>query len=154
MATLKTQGTEIYILDATNSGSEVLKVGQVTGGSGVGGEAGDIDVTNLDSVAREFRTGLKDNGSVSLNVDWDPSDASHQAIEDLVGGDNVRVLIAGAEADTEPTYTSDFTIPTDRTTLDFDAGILSFQKDFSTDDVWRASISMRVSGGITIQAAT
>jgi hypothetical protein len=154
MAELKTQGTEIYILDATNSGSEVQKIGKVTGGSGVGGEAGEIDITNLDSTAMEFLTGLKDNGSVSLDVNWDPQDGSHQDIDNLVGGDNVRVLICGSEGDTDPSYGSDFTIPTDRTTLDFTAGFRSFQKDFGTDDVWRGSITMRVSGAITITPAS
>ncbi len=153
MATLKTQGTDIYLLDATNSGSEVIAIGRVTGGSGVGGEAGEIDVTDLASTAREFVTGLKDNGSVSLDINWDPQDASHKRLDEIVGGDNYRFVICGSEASTAITYGSDFDIPTDRTTLDFNAGVRSFQKDFSTDEVWRGSVTMRVSGDITITSA-
>lgn len=151
MATLKTQGTEIYILDDTNIGNEVQKIGNITGGSGVGGTAGEITATNLDSTAQEFVTGLKDNGTVSLNLDWDPTDLSHQALDDLVGGANKRFFIAGSEATTQPSFaTSTFTLPTDRTTLDFQGGVLSFQKDFGTDDIWRATVDIRVSGDITI----
>ena len=153
MATLKTQGTELYILDETNSGSEVQKIGQITGFSGVGGTAGEITATNFDSVAQEFVTGLKDNGTISLNVDWDPQDASHQTLDSLVGGANKRFLICCADGDTDPTFSSEFTLPTDRTTLDFNGGVLSFQKDASTDDLWRGSVSIRVSGDITITPA-
>lgn len=153
MATLKTQGTELYILDATNSGSEVQKIGNITGGSGVGGTAGEITATNLDSTAQEFVVGLKDNGTVSLNLDWDPSDASHVTLDSLVGGANKTFFIACSEAATAPTYSSTFTKPTDRTTLEFTGGVLSFQKDFGTDDIWRASVDIRVSGDITITPA-
>lgn len=154
MATLKTQGTEIFILDDTNSGSEVEKIGQVTGFSGVGGQAGEIDVTDLDSTAREFVAGLTDNGTVSINVNWDPNDASHVSLEALVGGSNVRFLIGGSETGgTDPSYTSTFVIPTDRTTLDFNGSVLSFQKDAETDNVWRGTLTVRVSGAITITQA-
>lgn len=150
---LKTQGTELYILDSTNSGSEVQKIANVTGGSGVGGEAGTIDTTNLSSTAMEFVAGLKDNGTVSFDVNWDPSEASHVDLDALVGGDNVRLLIAGSESTTQPSYSSSYTLPTDRTTIDFTGAVLSFQKDFSTDDIWRGSVSVRVSGAITITPA-
>lgn len=150
---LKTQGTELYILDPTNSGSEVQKIANVTGGSGVGGEAGTIDTTNLSSTAMEFVAGLKDNGTVSFDVNWDPSEASHVDLDALVGGDNVRLLIAGSESTTQPSYSSSYTLPTDRTTIDFTGAVLSFQKDFSTDDIWRGSVSVRVSGAITITPA-
>lgn len=153
MATLKTQGTSLYILDETNSGNEVQKIGQITGFSGVGGTAGEITATNFDSTAQEFVTGLKDNGTISINLDWDPADASHQTLDSLVGGDNKRFFIACSEAATDPTFSSTFTLPTDRTTLDFVGGVLSFQKDASTDDIWRGSVSIRVSGDITITPA-
>lgn len=155
MAELKTQGTEIFILDSTNSGSEVEKIGQVTSISSIGGTAGEINVTNFDSTAQEVLAGLKDNGTVSIDVDWDPADASHVTLESLVGADsNSRFVIACSEAATDPTYSSDFTLPTDRTVFDFNAAVLSFQKNAGTDDVWRATLQLRVSGDITITAAT
>lgn len=153
MPALKTQGTEIFILDATNSGSEVQKIGRVTGFSGVGGQAGEIDVTNFDSTAREFLAGLKDNGTVNVNIDWDPQDASHVTLDSLVGGASTRFIIACSDGTTDPSYTSTFVIPTDRTTFDFTGSVLSFQKDSETDNVWRASVQIRVSGDITITAA-
>lgn len=153
MAALKTQGTEIYILDDTDSGNEVRKIGQITGFSGVGGQAGEIDVTDMDSTAREFLAGLKDNGTVSINVNWDPQDASHTTLDALVGGASKRIFIACSESATQPTYSAGYTLPTDRTTLDFTGSILSFSKDAETDNVWRGSLQIRVSGAITTTAA-
>ena len=157
MATLKTQGTEIFLLDETDTGNEVRKLGQITGGTGVGGEAGEIDVTDLDSVAMEFVTGLKDNGSISLNINWDPQNTSHQTLDALVGGPNKRFLICCSEAATDPTFggsPAEYTLPATRTKLDFQAGVRSFQKDFTTDEVWRGSVTMRISGDITITPAS
>lgn len=149
MAKVKTQGTEIYLLDDTDTGNEVRKIGAITGFSGIGGEAGEIDVTDMDSVAREFLTGLKDNGTVTLNFDYDPQDASQQTLDSLVGGANKRFVIGLSESATAVTYTSDFQIPTDRTTFDFNAGVRSFQLDAQADDAWRGTMTLRVSGDIT-----
>jgi len=154
MSELKTQGTHLFLLDDADTGNEVRKLGQITGGTGVGGEAGEIDVTDLDSEAMEYLTALKDNGSLSLNVNWDPQNQSHQTIDALVGGDNKRILICCSESATDPSFTSAFVLPTDRTVLDFTAGIRAFQKDFTTNEVWRASITMRISGDITITPAS
>ena len=148
MAKVKTQGTELYLLDDTDSGNEVRKIGSITGFSGIGGEAGEINITNMDSVAQEFLTALKDNGTVNVNFDYDPQDESQQTLDALVGGANKRFLVALAESDTQPTYSSTFDLPTDRTTFDFNAGVRSFQLDASADDAWRGTTNLRVSGDI------
>ena len=146
---LKTQGTELYILDPDDTGNEVIKVTKIMGGSGVGGEAGEIPATNLDSLALEFLTGLKDNGSITLNINYTPSEASHQKLNELFGGDNVRFLICGSESNTQPSYSaSTYTIPTDRTTWDFEAGVRGFSKDFESDNIWKATATLRVSGEV------
>lgn len=154
MATVKTQGTEFFILDATDTGNEVRKIAQITGFSGVGsGSATEIDTTNFDSLAKEFVIGLRDNGSITINLDWDPADGSHETLNTLVGGANKRFIIGSSASAADPSYTSTFTIPTDRDTIDFQAGVVSFQLDAATDDVWRGTVELRVSGALTITAA-
>lgn len=150
---LKTQGTEIYILDSTDTGNEVIKVTNVISGSGIGGEAGEIDKTNLDSLAREFLTALKDEGSITLNLNYDPKEASHQKLNALFGQDNVRFLIASSESATQPTFSTDYSIPTDRSTWDFEGGVRSFSKDFESDNIWKATATIRVSGAVVETAA-
>ena len=154
MAVLKTQGTELFLIDEADTGNEVRKIGQLTGGTGVGGEAGEIDKTDLDSQAMEFVTALKDNGTASLNVNWDPQNTTHQTIDALVGGPNKRVLICCSESEVAPAFTSALTLPTDRTVIDLTVGFRSFPKDFTSNEIWRGSISVRVTGEITITPAS
>jgi hypothetical protein len=154
MAELKTQGVELFLLDSTDSSNEVRKVANVTAISGVGGEAGEIEITNFDSTAKEFLTGLKDSGTVNVSINYDPTEASHSTLLGLVGGANKRFVICGSEAATDPTYTSTYTIPSDRTTIDFTAGVRSFPFELGTDDIYRASMSIRVSGDFTITPAS
>jgi len=150
MGKVKTQGTELYLLDDSDTGNEVRKVGAITGFSGIGGEAGEIDITDMDSVAREFMAALKDNGTVNVNFDYDPQDEAQQTIDALQGGANKRFLLALSESDTQPTFdTSTYTLPTDRTTFDFNASVHSFQLDGNADDAWRGTTNLRVSGDIT-----
>ena len=153
MAELKTQGTEIFLLDSTDSGNEVRKIGKVTGTGDLGGSAGEIDITNFDSLAKEYVVGLKDNGTVTIPYNYDPQDSTQTTIKGLEGGANKRFVIACSEAVTDPTFTSVFVIPTDRTTFDFTAGVQSMTKAAGTDDVWRGTITLRISGAITEQVA-
>lgn len=150
---LKTQGTEIFLLDATDSGNEVRKLGNITDISEFGPTAGDIDVTNMDSTAMEYFQGLVDNGTVTIGFNYDPANVTQQTLNDLAGGTNKRFVIACSEAATDVTYTSLFVIPTDRTTFDFTAGVQGMPKGASVNDVWRGTISLRISGAITTQEA-
>lgn len=150
---LKTQGTEIYLLDETDSGNEVRKLGNITNIGEFGPQAGDIDVTNLDSTAMEYFSGLVDNGTVTIGFNYDPANVTQQTLTSLAGGANKRFVIACSESSTDVTYTSTFVIPTDRTTLDFQASVQGMPKGASVNDVWRGTISLRVSGAITTQEA-
>ena len=80
---LKTQGTEIYLLDDTDTGNEVRKLGNITDLGEFGPVAGDIDVTNLDSTAKEYFSGLVDNGTITIGFNYDPADVSQQTLNRL-----------------------------------------------------------------------
>ena len=154
MSEIKTQDTEFFLLDSGDSGNEVRKIAQVTSITGLGsGSASEITTTNFDSSAQEFLVGLSDGGSITLSIDFDPGDAGHTTLQSLKGGANKRFLIACSEAATDPTYSSGYTLPTDRTTFDFNAGVTQFQLDWNTDDVIRGTVTLRVSGAITFTAA-
>ena len=56
------------------------KVGNVKDFTPDGGTSNVIDVTNLDSTAKEKRQGLQDNGNISLNYDVDDTDAGQLAL--------------------------------------------------------------------------
>lgn len=150
---LKVQGTEIWLLDAADSGSEVRKIGNITAIGDVGGSAGEIECTNFDSTSKEFLTGLKDNGSITISYNYDPQNAAQTTLKALEGGANKRFVIGLSEAATDVTYTSVFVIPPDRTTFDFSAGVQSMTKGGALDDIWRGTITLRISGDVTEVAA-
>jgi hypothetical protein len=54
-------------------------IGEVVGFSGPSLTAAVIDVTNLASTAKEKMVGVYDGGQVTLNVNWNCSDASGQS---------------------------------------------------------------------------
>jgi hypothetical protein len=151
--TLKTQGVEAWILDDTDTGNEVRKIPNITSITGIGGSAGTIDITNFDSTAKEYKTGLKDSGTIAIGLNYDPDAAAHATLLGLVGGKNVRFLLGGPEASTQPTYSAGYTLPTDRTTIDFTAGVQAMPFDLNTDDAWRISSTLQVSGDYTITPA-
>lgn len=58
--------------------------------SGFDGEAAEIDVTNLASTAKEFRTGLQDFGSFSFDWDIDLADAGQSAVRAAQASGSVK----------------------------------------------------------------
>jgi Lambda phage tail tube protein, TTP len=90
-AVVKYATTNTYAVDIDTTGKTITagagtatpalwtKVSNLKDFSGFDGSASDIDVTNLDSDAMEFRPGLVDNGSFTVNVDQDNADAGQLA---------------------------------------------------------------------------
>lgn len=67
MAKINAQGTTIQT-DVAVAGTPDTAIGGVVNFDGFDGEANEIDMTDLDSTAKEFTLGLIDYGSFS--VDW------------------------------------------------------------------------------------
>ncbi len=63
------QGSTLKIDNVTPGTADQL-IENIKSFSGFDGESSEIDVTNMDSTAKEFRIGLKDYGSFSL--EWNP----------------------------------------------------------------------------------
>jgi len=98
------------------------------------GSAAEIDVTNLQSTAKEFRLGLQDNGNLSLDLNYLPGDAG----QDLVRGAKASREIQ----DFKLTY-SDATIST------FQAFVASAPRSGGVDAVVETNFTIRISGDVT-----
>lgn len=62
---------------ATNvllAGTSMISVGEVTDFDGPGGQAAEIDFTHLQSVAKEKKVGLADEGQLSLTLNYNATD--------------------------------------------------------------------------------
>jgi hypothetical protein len=151
---LKTQGSELYLLDTFSSPTRVLKISNLTSVDSLGGAASDIDVTNLDSTAREYLVGLQDNGTASFGLNLDPKDESHQVMFDIAGGDRYQWAIGCSDGTTAPTIAAGnppaFTLPSSRTFFTFQASVQEVTRAFATDDAIRINGGLRVSGSIVM----
>ena len=92
-----------------------------------------IDSSDLDSTWRTFIGGLKDGGDCSFEIAYDPSDASHIALEADIDGASKAVSISWSDA----------------TTCTFSAIITSFSPSASLDDKLTCSIGMTITGAVT-----
>ena len=65
---------------STATSSVFTNIANVRTFSGFDGAASEIDVTNLDSTAKEFRLGLSDPGQFTFEIDYDSANAGHIAL--------------------------------------------------------------------------
>lgn len=70
---IQTQGFSFGI-QRTASPGEYTAVGEITDFSGFDGKAAEIDVTHLQSTAKEFLMGLQDFGNWTIDVNYLPTD--------------------------------------------------------------------------------
>lgn len=133
---VKTQGTKLKLAGAV-SPVAYTAMANVTSISGLGGQKGDIDITNFDSTAKEFLTGLEDPGQVQVEINYSPNDTTQNTLWTLKDSGALRswrIQLSGASP--SPYF-------------GFNATVQQFQVNFQTDDVVRATVTLRVSGSIT-----
>ncbi len=120
--------TKIEIKD----GATKVQVKGLTGFSGLGGgSASVIDVTDLDSDAKEKMVGLADEGQVNLTLNYIPSDPGQIALEEArLSGELSEFVITMRSG----------------TTYSFSAAVLSFEKSGGVDAVITGSVTLEVSG--------
>ena len=110
-------------------------VGEITSFDGPGGSAGEIDVTSLESTAKEFLIGLPDEGEFSFEANLVPSNAAQ----------------AGLRADRAAGTLQDFQLLlTDAgpTTLSFTAYVKEFKIKGGVDDKISVAITLRITGPV------
>lgn len=111
-------------------------IAEITDFDGPGGSASEIDTTSLDSTAREFLMGLKDEGQFTFNSNLVPSDTAQSGLRsdrDNRTLRNFKVILTDASA----------------TTLTFSAYVMGFSISGGVDSKIGASITLRISGAVT-----
>ncbi|RSK77857.1 hypothetical protein EJ774_21105 [Pandoraea apista] len=133
---ISAQGSKFFINTAAEGAAQPTwtKVKNVKSYSGFDGSATEIDVTDLDSEAKEKRLGLMDNGSFSIEVNVnmaDPGQAAMKAAQKASSLKSFKLEYPDGSADT------------------FDASVKSFPISGSTDAVITSTISLTISGAVT-----
>ena len=127
------QGTIIQVGDG-NSPLAFIIINNCSSIGGLrGGTRGDIDVTDLTSVAKEFRAGLRDNGSVTLAVNYQADELGHIRLEELL--------------DEDDTETFKITDP-EGNIFTFQGLVKKFDINWAVDSVEKSNVEIRISGAV------
>ncbi|TWT64239.1 hypothetical protein Pan54_50000 [Rubinisphaera italica] len=132
---IKAKGTTLSVEFATDTYTVIGEVKSITGPSF--GEVSTPESTHLTSAAREYIAGMTGGGTLSFDLHFDPDNASHSALSDLV----INPAVVGFKvtfADATPAIYS-----FDGILKNFDISVSSF------DDLLSASCSVQISGLIT-----
>ena len=136
MTTLQSQGSVVKVGDGA-SPEVFTAISQITAIDGPTTEVPLVDVSNLSSTSREFNVGLKDTGTFTIPVQYDPDNTQQarcQTLLDTAAIGNFQVLLTDSPA----------------TQWAFAAYVISFTKSAAIDGVWEGEITLKVSGTITV----
>lgn len=132
---IETQGMAIKV--SSGSPSVFTLISDVTDFSGPSGSANVIDVSDLQSTAREKKQGLSDSGQFAFNMNYIPNDTQH------------ALLQSAWASRTRLEFQMEFTdSPT--TTWTFYGYVNGFNISGAVDDVVKAAVTVEIDGDITI----
>jgi len=128
------QGIKLFWSATTGISTSVL-IGEVTDFTGPGGAAAVIDITHLQSTAKEKLMGLRDEGQVTLNVSFNATDAGQVALRtDRANRAKKKGAIKFSDATTS--FAS------------FDAYCLNFSISGAVDQKVNAAITLEIDGPV------
>ncbi|MDR5801202.1 phage tail tube protein [Caballeronia sp. LZ001] len=133
---ISSQGSSFSVNTAASGAAQPTwtKVANVKSYSGFDGTATEIDVTDLDSTAKEKRLGLQDNGSFSLDLNVNYSDPGQSA------------MLAARAAGTSKQFK--LGLP-DGSAKTFFAFVKSFPIAGGTDTVLTSTVALTITGDVT-----
>jgi hypothetical protein len=153
VGTVRTQGTELFVIDTIASEpAEIIKISCPTGITGLGGPRDQIEDSCLDTVGdKTYQAGLGNTGQVSVPFNLIPRDESHQFLFDWKeDGSVMDWVVCLSEAATDPTLDTDdtFILPTDRTTIEFSGYVADVNLDIATNEIVRGTLTIQRSGSV------
>jgi len=128
-----TQGFKLEIGEPTGS-PEYVEVKEITTFKGFDGQAAEIDITHLQSTAKEFLMGLQDFGTFSIDVNYLASDDGQQAMRAAKASRDKKLFRA--------TFS-------DNSTAVFDGYVLSNPLSGGVDAKVDGSFDVRITGAVT-----
>ena len=128
------QGTKFAV--SPNSSPPVFAdIPEIRSIGGPDGSAPTIDVTDLDSTAREYVLGLKDEGSFSLGVMYIPANAVHTTLRNAwANRTQLRFRVTFTDSGT--------------TVWEFNGFVTGFSQSAAVDTVVEATVGIKITGSI------
>lgn len=129
-----TQGTK-FAVSADSSPPSFSDIPEIKTISGPDGSAPLIDVTDLDSTAREYKLGLKDEGTFQLSINYIPTNTVHITLRDAWSNrTTLRFRITFADSTT--------------TVWEFTGIVQNMSGNINIDNVVESNITIKISGSI------
>lgn len=131
---LDTTGGSSYTSGGTATPVVFTAIANMHDFTGFDGSASEIDVTNMSSTAKEFRLGLTDPGQFSINIDYDNTNAGHNALRSK--------QVSGVLSNFQ------LTLP-NTNVITFTGYVKKFSLAGGVDAVAKTSVDIRISGAIS-----
>jgi hypothetical protein len=135
---LESQGMKIYVGDS-GSPEAFAAIPEVKSIGGPDGQAALRDVTDLDSSAKEFEPGLKDEGNVTLSIQYIPQNAVHTTLRSAFSNRTLK------------SFKIEFT-DAGVTQWEFDGYVTGFAVSAAIDETLMASVTIKVTGAVVESA--
>jgi hypothetical protein len=132
---IDTTGKTITIGTVTATPVTWTQIKNLKSFTGLDGSPSDIDITNLDSTAKEYTPGLVDNGMFSGEVDRDQSDAGQLAFD--------AARVAGT------TKNFKLVFPSSVATATFSGYVKKFGLAGGVDQVLKTPFDIRITGAVS-----
>ena len=149
---IKTQGSQLYFKDPANDA--VVAIQCSTGISGFSSPRDQIETTCLEDDSRSYEPGMRTPGAITLNLNFDPANASHLRIQQLyVSGErSIEFALGWSDGTAAPTVdtSGEFDLPESRTYSVFNGYFADVPQEFALSAVVTAAASIQVSGDIEI----
>lgn len=128
------QGTK-FAVSVDGSPPSFSDIPEIRTIGGPDGSAPTIDVTDLDSTAREYVLGLKDEGAFSLGIMYIPANAVHAQLRSA-WANRTRLAFRVTFTDTGTTV------------WEFDGFVTGFSQQAAVDTVVEATVGIKITGAI------
>ena len=136
---LKTAGVEVYYEDD----GDVKSVGCLIDLSVDGDEVEVLDKSCLGALDKSYEAGVRDAGSVTMGIRFDPGVDAHKFFYDKYENrENVNFTIALSDGDAEPTFDEDFEA-LGRTLYNFEAFFTSVPFTFESEGFIEAELQLQ-----------
>lgn len=154
MATIRSQGTDLYWADGATT---VKRVVCATSISGLGGARDQIDTSCLDNTAdRTFIGGLGNPGQVTVGFNLHKGEIAHEDLLALkASGETVSWGIYSSDAVTAPTALASVMQPVvGRVSAIFQGYVADINIDIQGNDIWKGTITIQRSGAVAFDLLT
>lgn len=131
-----TTGKTITAGSGTATPITFTTIGNAKDFSGMDMTVPEYDITNFNSVAKEFKAGLPDPGNLSVNIDLDNNDAGQVACRSALNAMTITNFQVILPSGVTPTAS-------------FSGFVKKFSVQGKVDDAVRAQLDLRITGPVT-----